>query len=101
MATYLEIFDLRSNSALRNRIAVACVVAAEAIRNESGATTNHANRMIWAKAVFANPESEAVRMLMALLAQNKDATVGQITGVTDANLQTGVNAAVDVFATGS
>ena len=42
-----------------------------------------------------------MRMLMALLAQNKDATTAQITGVTDANLQTGVNAAIDVFATGS
>ena len=49
MATYLEIFDLRSNSALKNRIGVACVVAAEAIRTEAAGTTNHANRMIWAK----------------------------------------------------
>lgn len=101
MATYQEIYDLRSNSALRNRIAVACVVAAEAIRGEAVATPNNANRLIWAKSVFANPEQEASRMFMALLAQNKDLTVAQITSATDAALQSGVNNAVNVFATGS
>src|SRR5690349_5644345 len=101
MATYTELFDLRANSALKNKIAVACVVAAEAIRVEAGATTNHANRLVWAKAVFAAPDREAERMLMAVLAQNKDATVVQITGATDATIQTAVNNAVDVFATGA
>ena len=35
MATYSELFGLWSNSALRNKVAVACVVAAEAIRTEA------------------------------------------------------------------
>ena len=100
MATYTELYDLRSNSALRNKIAIACIVAAEAIRTEAGATANHANRLLWAKAVFAAPDIEAARMMMALLAQNSAATVGQITGATDAAIQTAVGNAVDVFATG-
>jgi hypothetical protein len=101
MATYAELFDLRSNSPLLNRIMVACIVAAETIRGEDGGTANHANRLLWAKAVFANPDAEASRMMMAVLAQNKDATIGQITGATDAAVQTAVDAAIDVFATGA
>lgn len=100
MATYAELFDLRANSAVKNKVTVACIVAAEAIRTENGGTANHANRLIWAAAVFANPEHEASRMLWAVLAANKDSTVGQITGATDAQIQAAVDAAVDVFATG-
>lgn len=100
MATYAELLTASENSTLNQKIRVACIIAAEAIRTESGATTNHANRLIWAKAVFANPAAEAQRMLWAVLAQNKDATLAAITGATDAAVQTAVNAAVDVFATG-
>ena len=98
MATYLELFGLKSNDTLRNKVEVACVIAADAIRQESDATVNHANRLKWAAAVFANPRAEGERMLMALLAANNTMTTGQITGATDAAIQTGVNNAVNVFA---
>ena len=101
MATYAELFTLRSNSDLKNKITVACIIAAESIRNEAPATANHDNRLLWAKAVFANPEVEADRMLWAVFAQNASATVAQITGATDAAIQTAVNNAVNVFATGA
>jgi len=48
MATYTELYDLRTDSALRNRVAVACVVAAETVRLESPSVENHANRLAWA-----------------------------------------------------
>ena len=99
MATYTELYDLRANSALKNKIAVACILAAEAIRTEAAATPNNANRLVWAKAVFADPDREAGRMLMAVLAQNSGFTVAQITGATDASIQTAVNNGVNVFAT--
>jgi len=98
MATYSELFDLRSNSALKNKITVACVIASESIRTEDPGTANHAARLAWAKAVFAAPEAEAERMFMAVLAQNAAATVAAITGATDAAIQTAVDAAVNVFA---
>ena len=101
MATYLELFDFFSNSTLRNRIAVASLIAAETIRTESGATVNHINRLIWAKGAFASPGQEAERLLKAILAANSGLTVAQINAVTDAQLQTAVNNAIDVFATGS
>lgn len=101
MATYDELLVAAENEALNKRIRVACIIAAETVRTELPAVTNHANRLLWAKNVFANPVSESERMLWAVLAQNKAATLVQITGATDATIQTAVNAAVDVFATGA
>ena len=100
MATYLELFAIRNNGELRNRVAVACVIAAEAIRVEQDSVPNHANRLVWSKAVFANPLREAERMLWAVLAQNAGATQAAILGATDAAVLTAVNTAVNVFATG-
>lgn len=101
MATYTELRNLFGNDSLRNKIEVAVIVAAEAIRTEDGGTANHANRLIWAKRAFENPISVSTQMLMALLAANAGATVAQITGASDATIQTLVNAAVNVFADGT
>ncbi len=46
MATYTELYELRNNAALRNKVSVACVIASEAIRSESDQTANHANRLV-------------------------------------------------------
>jgi hypothetical protein len=100
MATYAELNALQNNDTLIEQVRVACVIAAETIRGESEATDNHANRMVWAASVFANPRVEGTRMLWAVLAANKDMTVPQITGATDAQVQAAVDAAVDLFATG-
>jgi len=98
MATYDELLLASEDPGLRKKVKVACVVASEAIRVENTGTANHAARLTWAKAVFANPEQEAARMLWAVLAQNKSATLAQITGASDATVQTAVDAAVNVFA---
>jgi len=101
MATYIELRGLYGNGDLENKVEVACIVAAESIRNEDAGTTNHANRLVWAKSAFSNPNTVAVQMLMALLAANKDLTVAQIEGASDAAIQTAVDNAVDIFADGS
>ncbi len=101
MATYVELRQLFSDGNLKNRIEVAVIVAAEAIRIEDIGTTNHVNRVLWAKAAFERPNAIRDQMLMALLAANKDATVANITGATDAAIQAKVDAAVDVFVDGS
>lgn len=101
MATYDELLTAAENPNLRNRIRVACIVAAETIRTEPGATTNHANRLLWAKAVFQDPIGQSAPMLWAVLAQNRALTAAQIIGATDALLQTAVNTEVDVLATGA
>lgn len=101
MATYAELLTASENATLRNKMRVAVVIAAEKVRTESGATANHANRLAWAKAVFADPDGAARSMMWPVLAQNAAATLAQITGATDATVQTAVDAAVDVFATGA
>ncbi len=100
MATYTELFGLYSNSDLRNRVSVACIVAAETIRAEDPGIVNHANRLLWAKQVFEQPGAAAEAMLMAVLAANKALTASQIVNATDAAIQTAVNNEVNVFATG-
>lgn len=101
MATYEELRTLFGHNELKNRVEVACIVAAETIRTEAEGTENHVNRLAWAKTAFANPKASAGQMLMALLAGNLDSTVENIIAVTDAALQTLVDAAVDIFADGS
>jgi hypothetical protein len=101
MATYAELRSLFGDGDLRNKIEVACIIAAEGIRGEDIATPNHTNRLIWAKKAFGSPGSIRDEMLMAILAQNKTLTLVQITGASDAAIQSNVDAAVDVFADGS
>ena len=100
MATYEEVFNLGSDSAFSNKVAVACCVAADGIRVEDVATANHANRIIWAKQALENPRTVAQNMHFAILVANKSATVAQIQNATDAAIQANVDACVDVFAQG-
>lgn len=101
MATYEELFSLRNNSAIKNKVTSAVVIAAETVMNEDGGTTNHANRVIWAKGVFESPANEAGRMFWAVLAANSAASVSAIEGATDAAIQANVDDHIDLFADGS
>ena len=98
MATYLELMTLQGDGDLLNRVIVAVAIAADTIRLESAGTTNHANRMIWAEKAFSSPIVVGKSAYSAVLAANKDATVTQIQGATDAAIQTNVDAVVDVLA---
>lgn len=98
MATYTELLTLSENETLRQKVRVACVIAAEVVRTESAGTANHAARMAWAKAVYVNPADVMQRMLWAVLAQNKAASFSTIAAADDATVQTAVTAAIDVFA---
>ena len=98
MATYAELLQAAENETLKKKVRVAIVIAAEKVRLEVGTTTNHAQRLAWAKQAYIDPDGITNRMLWAVLAQNQAATLAQITGATDATVQTAVDAAVDVFA---
>lgn len=96
MATYLELFDLRSNDPLRNRVAVATVIKAQSL---IALTTPSNAQLIWAERTLRNPQEQARLLLEYLLAANKDATVAQITGATDVVIQNLVNTAADKLLT--
>jgi hypothetical protein len=98
MATYTELRLISADATFIDRVQVACIVAAETIRLEVLTTPSHDARLAWAKNVLLAPPTEAKRMLWAVLAQNRAATLAQITGATDTALQTAVDAAVNLFA---
>lgn len=106
MATYDELYELfRGGTAaineLHKRISVATIIAADNVFNESDATPNHANRLIWAKKVMEKPETYGLQLLPAVLAENKAASQAGILAATDSAIQTAVEAVVNLFADGS
>jgi hypothetical protein len=106
MATYNELYDVYSNTvpgaqAILNKIVIAVMIAAETIRVEDPATSNHANRLIWAKQALSSPYGKSYQMFPALIAQNSNATQSQILNVSDVSLQTAVNNAINIFADGT
>lgn len=100
MATYAELLTLSENPDLFAKVRVACWVAADTVRAEADTVPNHANRVIWAKSVFENPDRVATNMMCAVLAQNRAASVATIQAASDALVQTAVDAAINVFAQG-
>jgi len=100
MADYDELYGLWYESGLKNRVMVAVVVAAQTIQDEVPKTPNHTNRLVWAQQTFQNPASSAESIFYVILAINKDKTVETILGISDTSIQTAVDNAVDIFATG-
>jgi len=101
MASSEELLTLFNNSAMRNKVMVATILAARAIQVEAPATANHANRLLWAKRAFRSPDALATEMWMSVLAANASYTVAQITGASPEAIQANVDETVDLFADGS
>lgn len=102
MATYAELRDqFLNNSGLQDQVRVAITVAAIAIKDEDPGTTNHANRLIWAKQALNNPDEKVSAFMDVVLAENKTATVAAIESASDTTVQTNVDGAVDLFADGT
>ena len=98
MATYAELLTAGENDGLRRKVRVGCIIAANVIMTELATVPNHTARLAWAKAVYENPVTAGEKMLWAVIAQNNTFTLAQITGASDAAVQTAVTAAVDLFA---
>lgn len=90
-----------ATSPLRGQVAVAVAKAATDIVNEAANTTNHANRLSWARRVVANndaPLTEAINMLWKVL---ENATIQAApTTAADTDVQFVVNSLVDTFTRG-
>ena len=92
MATYEELFDLRQDSNLLNKITSAIAVKCKAVIDAVGAT---AGQKTWAREVIQNPDGKKGDVIWPLLVANKDATVAQIQSAADTLVQTNVNTAID------
>lgn len=97
MATYAELYDLNSNSPLRNKIGVAATIRAAEIVALSSPTNAEIS---WAAKCLNNPAAEAVRLMPYVLAANAAATSAQITSATDQTIQTAVNTEINKLIAG-
>jgi len=98
MATYAELYNLKNNSDLNNKLHVAVVAAAKYVFEEDPGTPNHANRLTWAQQAIIAPQAYAQPMTWAVLVANSGATPANIVSATDAQIQSNVNAVIDLFA---
>lgn len=93
MATYIELHTLRGSesiAALRQKISVAIAIKANALAK----ATPNATQKVWAKSALATPEEFQDIVLNYILAEYNASAASAITGATDAQVQTAVNAAV-------
>jgi hypothetical protein len=91
MATYTELYGLRNNSGLRNKIAVAVVVAAEAKLAGTPSTAEAA----WAVTACSDPNGMAKKVVNLVLVANKGAGTTAILEATDSAIQANVDAVID------
>lgn len=98
MATYLEIYALRVDTNMIQKLTTAILVACNTVRTEASNVPFHQNRVAWAQHAIKEPEAFASKALGLLLAQNKELTVAQINAVSDANLQTAVDGLINTLA---
>jgi hypothetical protein len=91
MATYLELQALSLDSDLNKRTETAVVIAAQGLIEGASPTANDRR---WARQALYTPAAEAAKALRFVLAKNKAVAPATIQAVTDANLQTQVQAVV-------
>jgi len=97
MSTYTEIYDLKTDSVLRNKIAVAAVIKAQKFIDGATPTADELN---WANNTLRSPVGEADKLINYLLAANNTSTKTTIIGATDSSIQTNVDKAVDALVGG-
>lgn len=97
MATYQDLHALRGTTAidpLKHKIQVAIAVKANTIAKLP--TPTPAQRA-WALSALADPRRDMDMVLNYILAEYNTQTTAVITGASDANVQSAVNAAVDTL----
>lgn len=98
MATYLELFNLRKNSDLQDRVAVAAAKSAQQLLDKA---TPSQSEIAWAEAALKNPAEKVSQLLNYVLTKNSSLTVAQIQGASDSVLQGQIDVAVDVIVSGA
>ena len=101
-ATLLELSTiLNDGSNFADKIKAACIKTAVSVAYEDAQTANHANRLKWATSAFKDPQSMYSRVMRYVIAANASSDLAAITGLSDANIQSHVDASLAVLADGS
>ena len=94
MASYIDIRTiLFSDDALRNRVDVATMIAA----NNTLAGTPTVDQQKWAASVFSKPSIEGEKAFRAILAEFNTLDISAIQGASDAAVQSAVDNIVDTL----
>ncbi len=93
MATYIELRGLFNNDVLVNKVTVALLVSVDALVTATPTAADKA----YAVAVYANPQGEAKKVLMSVLAANKDVAFASIQSASDSAIQTKVDIVVPIL----
>ena len=93
MATYTELFDLRTESEFRNKIVVGIAIAAQAVFEEASPT---ATRLAWADEALQDPLAFSDRVFNYIIADNETASTAQILAAPDKGANS-IQAAVDAW----
>jgi len=92
----LSVYNLKANAEFKARVASSVAKAAYDVLNESPGTTNHAARVVWAKAAMKDAAPVAEQMLWTIV---QNATIQSSgTASTDNDIQFVVNSNIDYFA---
>jgi len=95
----MDIWNLRYASPdLKNCVTVAVAKAAQDILGELDTTTNHAERLVWAKDALVNTKAEAEKFMWGVLSNQelRDAELGD--GAEDSLVLSVVTELVNTFA---
>ena len=92
MATYQELFDLRNDSSLLNKITTAIAIKCQAIIDDEAAT---AGQKVWARESIQKPEILKTAIIWSVLIANKEVSVTNIKNATDSAYQNNVNNAIN------
>ena len=90
MATLQELRTLFTNSDMMEKTESAVIIGANALL--SGTPTT--DQQSWAAAAFANPNQEAKKAWMSVLASNSGLAIATILAATDTAIQTNVDDAI-------
>lgn len=96
MATYNQIFALKENAILREKVTVAVAKAAQDVMNEGEAAPDHEKRAIWAAGALREAEHMAEMMMWAVLGNAAIQAAGE--AAPDGDVQYVVNGLINIFA---
>lgn len=93
MATYLELRGLFSDGDLTNKVAVAVLIKVDGLITGTPTAADKA----YAAAVYANPQAEARKALMSVLAANESLALATLQSASDSAIQTKVDIVVPIL----
>lgn len=110
MATYAELNEILTDTvdgaqALREKVGVACFIAAETIISGGDDTDppwdqtagQHDQRLKWVDKLLSSPATTIRQLFAVIIAANESATQANILSASDSSIQSNVNSSIDAL----